>query len=536
MANKSLFFLIILYALGYGKKALAQNYLDLQRFSETSLTGTARSLGMGGAFSAVGGDFTSATLNPAGLGLFQRSEITFSPALQFFNTNSSLWGQSNRATMSNFSIPSMGFVLHSNTRNKRGIVNWAFGFGFNQLNQFRREVDASGYNPYHSISTYFSQIAQGERMNDLLQRGGGSNSAAASDLAAIAFNTYFTVRNDGGRETDIGIINTKTAPNGGPLDGNYFGIFEYGGIRQNYLMQEKGRLNQWDLAFGANVDDVLHFGFGLGILDANYDYVRTTYEQDVDNRYRFINLEHQRDTLPARELEVTEFLRTRGIGVNFKLGLIYQPVDFFRIGASIQTPSYLSLSDRYETQMQLTGNFGERATYNSTEDLFDYSMTLPYRFNLGATVVVKKMAILSADLELVDYKFAQLSPARNFRDVNQFATNNFAMGYNMRFGGELRLENFYLRLGYARFANVLEDKVNSALSDPATHNFTGGLGHRGKNLFFDFAYVHQIKPDAFSLYSLEGRGPAPILSTDRTFANIVFTFGVKIGKTKDDIK
>jgi long-subunit fatty acid transport protein len=433
--------------------------------------------------------------------------------------------------MSNFSVPNIGFVLRSNTRNKSGIVNWAFGFGFNQLNQFRREIDAGGYNPYHSISTYLAQVAQGE----LLQRDGGSNSAAASDLAAIAFNTYFTVR-DGAQATYIGVINTQTAPNGSALNGNYFGIFEYGGIRQNYLMQEKGRLNQWEIAFGANVDDVLHFGFGLGILDASYNYVRTTYEQDVNNTYSFIRLEYQKDTLPARELEVTEFLRTSGIGVNFKLGLIYQPLDFLRLGASIQTPSYLSLSDRYETQMQLRGDFGERASYNSTEDLFDYSMTLPYRFNLGAAVVLKKIAILSADLELVDYKFAQLSPARNFRDVNQFASNNFAMGHNIRLGAELRLENLYLRLGYARFTNVLEDKITSTLSDPATHNLTGGIGYRGENLFFDFAYVHQIKPEAFNLYSLQGIGPAPMLSTDKTFSNIVFTFGVKIGKANSASK
>ncbi|MDW8158067.1 MAG: hypothetical protein RML72_04210 [Bacteroidia bacterium] len=534
MAKKSLLAIALLGAAGYFMKINAQNYLDLQRFSETGIIGTARSMGMGGAFTAVGGDFTTTTLNPAGLGLFQRSELMFSTALQFFSTKGTLWGETNTATTSNFSIPNLGFVIQSTTRNKSGILNWAIGMGFNQLNHFRREINASGFNPYHSISTYLSQIAQGERMDDLLRRGGRQNVAAASDLAAIAFNTYFTVRN--GQETDIGIINTQTAPNGAPLDGNYFGIFEYGGIRQNYELLEKGRLNQWDFAFGANVDDVLHFGFGLGILDASYEYTRNTSEVDVLNRYRYINLQYQRDTLPAREMEVTEFLRTSGIGINFKLGLIYQPVDFLRIGTSIQTPSYLSLSDRYETQMRLIGDFGERASYISSEDLFDYSMTLPYRFNLGGMFLIQKMALISADLEIVDYKFAQLSPARNFRDVNQFASNNFALGYNFRLGGELRIENLYLRAGYARFSNVLEDRVNAALSDPATHNFTGGLGYRGPSLYFDFAYVHQIKPDAFSLYAIQGRGPSPILTANRTFGNIVFTFGVRFGKAQNTKK
>ena len=48
----------------------AQNEIDALRFSSYSSTGTARALAMGGAFSAVGADFSSAWLNPAGLALY----------------------------------------------------------------------------------------------------------------------------------------------------------------------------------------------------------------------------------------------------------------------------------------------------------------------------------------------------------------------------------------------------------------------------------------------------------------------------------
>ena len=49
---------------------------DVQRFSERHLMGTARYVGMGGAMTAIGGDPTAALDNPAGLGLYRRSELS----------------------------------------------------------------------------------------------------------------------------------------------------------------------------------------------------------------------------------------------------------------------------------------------------------------------------------------------------------------------------------------------------------------------------------------------------------------------------
>ena len=51
---------------------------DFVRLSERSLTGTARYVGMSGAMTAIGGDPCAALDNPAGLGLYRRSEVLFS--------------------------------------------------------------------------------------------------------------------------------------------------------------------------------------------------------------------------------------------------------------------------------------------------------------------------------------------------------------------------------------------------------------------------------------------------------------------------
>ena len=49
--------------------------------------GSARVLGLGGAQTAIGGDISSASTNPAGLGFFNRSEFSFST--QFNGVNKS---------------------------------------------------------------------------------------------------------------------------------------------------------------------------------------------------------------------------------------------------------------------------------------------------------------------------------------------------------------------------------------------------------------------------------------------------------------
>ena len=54
----------------------AQDLMDALRYSNIAVSGTARAGAMGNAFGALGGDFTSASINPAGLGLYRSSEFT----------------------------------------------------------------------------------------------------------------------------------------------------------------------------------------------------------------------------------------------------------------------------------------------------------------------------------------------------------------------------------------------------------------------------------------------------------------------------
>ena len=55
--------------------AFSQEMLDAYKYSSNDLNGTARSLGMGGAFGALGGDISAMSNNPAGLAVYRSSEV-----------------------------------------------------------------------------------------------------------------------------------------------------------------------------------------------------------------------------------------------------------------------------------------------------------------------------------------------------------------------------------------------------------------------------------------------------------------------------
>src|SRR5688500_9062657 len=101
---KRLIFLVTLMAFGFA--GYTQDFIDnALLFSRTKPGGSARIQALGGAQVATGGDYSSAFSNPAGLGMFNRSEFTFSPGLSFHNTSSDYLGVNTDDSKTVFNIP-----------------------------------------------------------------------------------------------------------------------------------------------------------------------------------------------------------------------------------------------------------------------------------------------------------------------------------------------------------------------------------------------------------------------------------------------
>jgi len=70
-------------------------------------------MGLGGAYGAVGADFTTTSMNPAGLGLYKMSEISVTPAVFIQNINSTYNGILESDSKTNFYMGNAGLVITS---------------------------------------------------------------------------------------------------------------------------------------------------------------------------------------------------------------------------------------------------------------------------------------------------------------------------------------------------------------------------------------------------------------------------------------
>ena len=70
--------------------------------------GSARSMAMAGAFTSLGADVASMGINPAGLGMYRSSDVSFTPMMSFNNASHNVRSvgenSQSRFSMSNFAL------------------------------------------------------------------------------------------------------------------------------------------------------------------------------------------------------------------------------------------------------------------------------------------------------------------------------------------------------------------------------------------------------------------------------------------------
>ena len=156
--KKALFLIFGVLALN---DAVAQIYtypLLSKQFSTSYATGTARMQAIGGASTALGADLSSISGNPAGLGLYTRSEVNVSFAYTGVKTKSSYLSTSNEASDSEIQMPTLGMVISSNNL---GGGDWhgSFGFGYSRQAIFIQPIHVSGTNNRSSLLDHFIEKA-----------------------------------------------------------------------------------------------------------------------------------------------------------------------------------------------------------------------------------------------------------------------------------------------------------------------------------------------------------------------------------------
>jgi hypothetical protein len=146
---------------------MAQNVDDALRYSQIFYGGTARFMSMGGAFTALGGDMSSLSQNPAGLGVFRVSEFTITPQLFHINTSARYNGNASDY-LYNFNLNQAGIVSNiiSNS-GETGLLSLNFGYSFNKTNNLNQNIWIQGIGNKSSMADFWAEQAGGFRTNQL---------------------------------------------------------------------------------------------------------------------------------------------------------------------------------------------------------------------------------------------------------------------------------------------------------------------------------------------------------------------------------
>jgi hypothetical protein len=460
----------------------AQTAEDALRYSRIDFNGTARFTGLSGAFGALGADFSTAATNPAGIGLYRGSELTFTIAPHIGYSSATYNGSTATDSRGNFGLGNFGMVFSMNTENnpKYGsIKNFNFGFGFNRQNDFNNRVFIHGSNMKNSLMQSYTNIL--------------NNGYTPPDM--VGYNYPF----------DIGLAYNANLVFYDSATARYYCDAEFGGVMQDKEITTSGSITELDFSFAANLGDKLYLGLTVGIPTLNY------YEYSHYKEYRI------KDTVPNfRSLDYFYDLHTRGTGVNAKFGAIYKPVKWVRIGAAVHTPTwYPSMSDSWSSSMQSSfdSTYWNNIVY-SPLGYYDYKLTTPFRAMGSLAFIIGSNGVVSADYEYVNYSQARFnSSGDSYTDVNNQISSSYKSYGNFRFGTEWCISDFRLRGGMAYFSNPYVKGSNNM----ERIQFSAGAGYRQRSFFVDLTYVYSKMNQSYYLYDPSMVNPAEISTYSHSF-------------------
>lgn len=477
-----------------------QDLGDALRYSSIQVQGTARAGAMGNAFGALGGDFTSTSINPAGLGLYRSSEFTITPQSTNTNTESLYYGSKMQGTDYKFSLNNISYVstIPTKQRSEMGIISVNIGLGYNRLKDFNSYTLYQGRNVDGSYMDYMADNANAGIWSDYYEQ--------------LAWDTDMLLLDENNNEywSDL-------------EDAGY-------GQTQRKSITKSGSIDEYSFALGINFNHKLYLGASIGITSIYYRESTILLENDDNNNIPFFN-----------DFGFNTYLRTNGYGNNFKFGAIYKPVNEVRLGISVHTPTYYKLHDSFETSMQSsityddgkTKNYNERSPYSN----YDYRLRTPFKATFSGALIVAKKGLISIDYDYLNYANAVLhrgGDGYDFYDENSDIDEAYKSSGNLRIGGEYRVSNAVsLRGGYELHGSAFNSQAFGASQPNSNSNlnvYSGGLGYKSGLFFFDIAYRYSVL-DNFDLpypTPVSDYYPAPqIASVNTVRHNVLFTFGYR---------
>ncbi len=468
---------VILSTLLLSLAVVAQDF-DGMLFADQDIQGTARYVSMGGAFAALGGDVSAVVDNPAALGVFRRSEFSFTVD----GTVGDHAREGNRMYVSNaLGLPQISGVISWGKPHKHtGVIYNNFILQYHQLQDYSRRTLVAGQasSQTHWMATAANE--QGVGVRDVLQDDAWNNENI-SWLSVIGAQ--------GGLIDYDSVSNQWQAITDAPVDASL-------------NVREAGSLDQYTIGWGCNISNEVYVGLAANLRSLSYEKISYYNERLVEGGTYNLN---------------STFV-SHGMGFNGAAGVIYRPISWLRLGASFQSPTWMTIRMRNYADMLYTG-IGQAVDIESPENstnTYGYTYMLPMRAVGGVAFQINTIGLVSLEYDYT-HQFDQSIP-----DVHW-----------VRLGTEWVVKNnLFLRLGGAYKSSfqkedmMLQWSYNAVRTDTdfrsvhGTAYVSAGIGYRNRRWIIDAAY--QCRLASMNQYMIEDGVPFDLMNETH---RLVISFG-----------
>lgn len=483
--------------------ANSQTLAEAFRLSNQRINGTARSSSMGNAFGALGGDFTSLSINPAGIGIYRSGEFVFTPVFKSNNSSLTLNGKEYSENKFQIGASNLGYIGTIKTNGNSGMVSFNFGIGYNNVLDFNQNI--YGTNP-NSPASFLDNIVNYANAEGL------SNSYLNQKIGQIEYRDWPTKL-----AWDNWLINPAVDNNGNDIDGRYASLlYDNEKVNQRINISQSGGINEFVFAGGFNFNHKFYLGATLGIQNVDLKQLKE-YSESFDN-----NGQGKKNSYTFGE-----DYSLKGSGYNLKFGAIFKPTDNFRVGLALHTPTYYVLKE--DKRIFINSQLKDNNSYEGI-NLYDYNFFNPWKAVFSGAYVFNKKGLISIDAEYVDYtamKFERTNQSNSdLSDLNSDIKNGFKSVTNIRVGAEYKVApQFTLRTGYEMYPGAQLN--NNTRYEPVALDkssvFSFGFGYVSKGFFTDVSI--RSLTDKYLLREVEPNFES--MNLTRTNRNLLVTFGYK---------
>ena len=507
--------------------------------SQRDVAGTARSMGMGGAFTSLGADMASLGYNPAGFGMYQRNEISVSLGLGITrakNYNAYNYGDNTSVRCAINNVGASFKVYESSG----ALTAVNFAFGYNKTADYNYDISYDGPATISSLADAFADIAN------------------ANGLVLNANNKIADLNGNYDYDMDPYYWSTVMGYKGGLINlgsnGWYPDEIAPGAQMSQYTnLSSRGSAGEFSFAFGFNISNIVYLGASLDVQSISRK--QTIYYSEYINYAEGKQPDATAYPYQLQQFELGQSMNVNGSGVGAKFGIVVRPIKALRIGFAVHTPTYYSLAYRYSASLSSVarnaggvpdaqGNVNDYLYADEDTPVlqdggeYRWTYTTPTRLLVGVSYAIGQYAVLSVDYQYDAYRALKLnySPA-DTGYTNDTFRHNLRGTHAVRAGVEAKpLPWLALRVGGGYRSKVLNESYDFvAFSEPVADTSwyaSAGVGFRLSDVTsIDVAYQYRNTrySDYYSYYTRLGDTPnaSPLYGLDLINHNIALTFAFR---------